>query len=272
MSASSNRGTPSPARRRSPAGPERRALPAETRASGRRVSGAGALSAVRRDIRKIARPARADSNKWFFKTGPGEYGEGDRFLGVTLPQIRALTREYRDMPLTQVVTLLRSPWHEERLLALLILVEQYARGDARTRRTIHQMYLRNTGSINNWDLVDASAAHIVGAHLETRDRRVLRRLARSKSVWERRIAMIATYHYIRQRDFTDALAIAALLRRDQHDLIHKAVGWMLREIGKRDRAAEERFLRAHARRMPRTMLRYAIENFPPPLRRRYMAR
>ena len=232
----------------------------------------GALGAVRRDIRKVARPARAKVNRWFFKTGPGEYGAGDRFLGVTLPQLRTLAREYADLPLTQTVRLLRSPWHEERLLALFILVGQYARADAPARQAIHRAYLRNTTSINNWDLVDSSAAQIVGAHLQERDRRLLRRLARSKSVWERRIAMIATYHYIRQGDFTDALAIAALLRRDEHDLIHKAVGWMLREIGKRDRAAEERFLRAHARTMPRTMLRYAIEKFPQPLRRKYMTR
>jgi 3-methyladenine DNA glycosylase AlkD len=228
------------------------------------------ISSVRRDIRKLARPERAESNKWFFKTGPGEYAAGDRFLGVTVPQLRGLAREYRDMPLKYVTRLLHSPWHEERLLALLIMVGQYVRGNERTRRAIHQLYLRNTNSINNWDLVDSSAAQIVGAHLETRDRRVLRRLARSKSVWQRRIAMIATYHYIRQRDFRDALAIAALLRRDEHDLIHKAVGWMLREIGNRDREAEERFLRSYAPRMPRTMLRYAIEKFPQPLRRKYM--
>ena len=235
----------------------------------------GALSAfraVRRDIRKVARADRAEISKWFFKTGPGEYGAGDRFLGVTVPQLRALARKHQNLPLAQTVRLLRSPWHEERLLALLILVGQYARGEAPAREAIHQAYLRNTRSINNWDLVDTSAAQIVGAHLETRDRRLLRRLARSESVWERRIAMIATHHYIRRDDFTDALAIAALLRRDPHDLIHKAVGWMLREIGKRDRTAEERFLRAHSRTMPRTMLRYAIEKFPPPLRRKYMAR
>jgi len=232
----------------------------------------GALSSVRRDIRRLARPERAEINKWFFKTGPGEYGAGDRFLGVTVPQLRVLSREYRDMRLTYVARLLHSPWHEERLLALLIMVGQYVRGNERSRRTIHHLYLRSTGSINNWDLVDSSAPQIVGAHLQTRDRRILRRLARSKSVWQRRIAMIATYHYIRQRDFKDALAIAALLRRDEHDLIHKAVGWMLREIGNRDRAAEERFLRAHAPRMPRTMLRYAVEKFPQPLRRKYMAR
>jgi 3-methyladenine DNA glycosylase AlkD len=231
-----------------------------------------ALSSVRRDLRKLARRERAKSNKRFFKAGPGEYGAGDRFLGVTVPQLRTIAREYRDMPLKYVVTLLHSSWHEERLLALLILVGQYVRADMRTRQTIHRLYLRNTRSINNWDLVDSSAAQIVGAHLETGDRRLLRRLARSTSVWERRIAMIATYHYIRQRDFKDALAVAALLSRDDHDLIHKAVGWMLREIGKRDRDAEERFLRKHARAMPRTMLRYAIEKFPQPLRRTYMAR
>jgi 3-methyladenine DNA glycosylase AlkD len=233
---------------------------------------AAALSSVRRDIRKVARPDRAENSKWFFKTGPGEYGEGDRFLGVTVPQLRTVAREYRDMPLKYVAALLQSRWHEERLLALFILVGQYRRADTRMRQTIHQLYLRNTRSINNWDLVDSSAAHIVGAHLEKGDRRVLRRLARSRSVWERRIAMIATYHYIRQGDFKDALAIAGMLRRDQHDLIHKAVGWMLREIGKRDRGAVERFLRQHARTMPRTMLRYAIERFPQPLRRKYMAR
>jgi 3-methyladenine DNA glycosylase AlkD len=235
------------------------------------MSTAAGLASVRRDIRKLARPERAERNKSFFKLGRGEYGEGDRFLGVSLPQLRTLAREYRDMPLKYVATLLQSRWHEERLLALLILVRQYVRADPRARHAIHQLYLRNTRSVNNWDLVDSSAAQIVGAHLETRDRRVLRRLARSKSVWERRIAIIATYHYIRQRDFRDALAIAALLRRDEHDLIHKAVGWMLREIGKRDRRTEERFLKKHAPRMPRTMLRYAIEKFPQPLRRKYLS-
>ncbi len=232
---------------------------------------AGALASVRRDIRKVARPERAESNKWFFKTGPGEYGAGDRFLGVTVPQLRAIAREYRSMPLKYVVALLRSPWHEERLLAVLIMVRQYVDADARTRRTIHQTYLRNTASINNWDLVDSSAAQIVGAHLEKGDRRILRRLARSKSLWERRIAMIATYHYIRQGEFRDAFAVAELLMKDEHDLIHKAAGWMLREIGKRDRRAEETFLAKHAARMPRTMLRYAIERLPPRVRRRYMA-
>jgi 3-methyladenine DNA glycosylase AlkD len=230
----------------------------------------GALASVRRDLKKVARRERATGNAWFFKTGPGEYGEGDRFLGVTVPQIRAIAREYRDMPLKYVVELLRSPWHEERLLALLIMVRQYVASDPRARRTIHQLYLRNTASINNWDLVDSSAAQLVGAHLETRDRRPIRRLARSASLWERRIAMIATYHYIKQGDFRDALAVAEVLLDDEQDLIHKAAGWMLREIGKRDRRAEERFLEKHGARMPRTMLRYAVERFPPRVRRKYL--
>ncbi len=227
---------------------------------------------VRRDLRDVASADRAQINKWFFKTGPGEYGEGDRFLGVTVPQLRAIARTYQNLPLREVASLLTSRWHEERLLALLILVRQYARGDERTRRMIYQMYLRHTRWINNWDLVDSSAAHIVGAQLEHGNRSILRRLARSTSVWERRIAMIATYHYIRNGDFTDALAIAGLLVGDEHDLIHKAVGWMLREIGNRHRATEERFLRKHAATMPRTMLRYAVEKFPEPLRRKYLSR
>lgn len=233
---------------------------------------APAIGSIRRDLRKVATPARAQANRWFFKTGPGQYGEGDQFLGVALPQLRKIAREYRDMPLKHVTLLLKSAWHEERLLALLILVSQYARGDERTRTTIHELYLRHTRWINSWDLVDSSAAQIVGAHLEHRDRRTLRRLARSRVVWERRMAIIATYHYIRRGEFTDALAIAELLRDDGHDLVHKAVGWMLREIGNRDRTVEERFLRTHAARMPRTMLRYAIEKFPVSQRRKYLAR
>jgi 3-methyladenine DNA glycosylase AlkD len=238
----------------------------------RQVRGVRALKEVRREIRKVASPERGKVNKWFFKTGPGEYGEGDRFLGVTVPALRKLAREYQDLPRQDILTILKSPWHEERLLALMILVRQHARGDERTRRLIHRLYLRNTRSINNWDLVDLSAAQIVGSHLEMANRGVLKRLAKSRSLWERRIAMIATYHYIRQRDFKDTLAIAELLLEDEHDLIHKAAGWMLREVGKRDRGAEERFLRKHAHRMPRTMLRYAIEHFPEPLRQRYLAR
>ncbi len=228
------------------------------------------LRSVRRDLRAVSSARRAAVNRWFFKTGPGDYGEGDRFLGIAVPDLRRVARAHADLPRNDVLRLLRSKWHEERLLALVILVRQYARADERGRRAIHRLYLGNTRWINSWDLVDASAAPIVGAHLEKGERILLRRLARSKSVWERRIAMIATSHYIRNGDFADALAIAGMLVEDEHDLIQKAVGWMLREIGNRDRQAEERFLRRHARTMPRTMLRYAIEKFPDPLRREYL--
>jgi 3-methyladenine DNA glycosylase AlkD len=171
--------------------------------------------------------------------------------------------------LREAEALLRSPWHEARLLALVILVRQYERGDERQRAAIHRLYLRNRRFVNSWDLVDASAAQIVGAHLAS-DRRLLRKLAASRSLWDRRIAMVATYHYIRQGEFDDAFAIARLLRDDRHDLVHKAVGWMLREIGKRDARAEMRYLDKHAARMPRTMLRYAIERLPKAHRLRYL--
>jgi 3-methyladenine DNA glycosylase AlkD len=189
---------------------------------------------------------------------------------VSVPDLRKVARTYRDLARQDVGRLLRSPWHEERFLALLILVDQYETATPRTRDEIFRFYLRHTRWINNWDLVDVSAARIVGAHLESGSRRHLRRLARSTLVWERRIAMIATHHYIRKGDFRDALAMAALLIDDQHDLSHKAVGWMLREVGNRDRRTAERFLRRHARTMPRTALRYAIERFPARLRRTYL--
>jgi 3-methyladenine DNA glycosylase AlkD len=225
---------------------------------------------VRRDLRAVASPSRARVNAWFFKTGPGDYGEGDRFLGVTVPALRNLAGRHRDLPVAEVLRLLRSRWHEERLLALLILIGQYNRGSASARARIHKLYLRNTAFINNWDLVDCSAAEIVGSHLTQANRKQLRRLARSRSLWERRIAMIATFHYIKRGEYNDALVIARLSLRDSHDLIHKAVGWMLREIGKRDRRAEERFLKTHAAIMPRTMLRYAVERFPERRRRQYL--
>jgi 3-methyladenine DNA glycosylase AlkD len=225
---------------------------------------------LRRDLRKVATKARAKVNQWFFKTGPGDYGEGDRFLGVTVPALRELARRYQTLSIEDVRRLVRSSWHEERLLGLLILTRQYAAADSRGRSAIYAFYLRNTDRINNWDLVDASADRIVGAHLLTRDRSCLRRLAKSDLLWERRIAMIATFHFIKRREHDDALAVAALLVNDRHDLIQKAVGWMLREIGKRDPAIEKRFLDKHAAAMPRTMLRYAVERFPQGERRKYL--
>jgi 3-methyladenine DNA glycosylase AlkD len=223
-----------------------------------------------RDLRKVSTRARAKVSQSFFKTGPGEYGEGDRFLGTAVPDLRKLSVKYEALPLRDLSSLLKSRWHEERLLALLILVRQYERGTQSARNAIYRLYLGHTRYINNWDLVDSSADAIVGAHLYEGDRALLRKLAQSRSVWERRIAILASFHYIKKGEYEDALTITELLLRDEHDLIHKAVGWMLREIGKRDQAVEERFLKTHAARMPRTMLRYAIERFPEPLRRRYL--
>ena len=228
-----------------------------------------AAEAVRR-LKALGSPERAALAKRYFKTGPGEYGEGDRLLGLRAKDMHALARVFEALPLGEIATLLKSKWHEARSLALLVLVRQYQRATDLEREAIVRLYLRNTARINNWDLVDCSAAGILGAHLEDGDRRLLLRLARSRLVWERRIAIVATLHFIRQDDFDDTLAVAALLLDDDHDLIHKAAGWMLREVGKRDRKVEEAFLRRHAARMPRTMLRYAIERFPEPLRQRYL--
>ena len=228
-------------------------------------------AAIHRRMKARGKPARAKAAQWYFKTGPGEYAEGDRFLGLDVPTLRSLAREYQLLPMPTVATLLESRWHEERLLALLILVHQYATGTPATQRAIYRLYVGSTRYINNWDLVDSSAGQIVGAHIADRSRSPLVRLARSRDLWKRRIAMIATSHYIKDGDFRDTLRIAGLLVNDEHDLIHKAVGWMLREVGNRDRPAEESFLRAHAEHMPRTMLRYAVERFPAGLRRKYLA-
>lgn len=226
--------------------------------------------AIERRLRALGDPERAKHSLRFFRTGPGQYGEGDRFLGLTVPVIRAEARELKDAPLDTLAGLLQSPWHEARLLALVVLVGQYRRGSEEQRAAIYRLYLNSTNRTNSWDLVDVSAADIVGAHLREGDRSLLDRLARSPSLWERRIAIIATQHFIRRGEFADTLRIAAVLIGDAEDLIHKAVGWMLREVGKRDREAEETFLRRYASRMPRTMLRYAIERFPERLRRQYL--
>ena len=221
-------------------------------------------------MRRLGDEAVAAHAARFFKTGKGEYGEGDRFLGIRVPVVRKQVRQFRNAPLRSVIALLRSTYHEERLLAVLLLVEQYERGDAATKQRVFDAYLERRRYVNNWDLVDSSAHRIVGPQLGPGDRALLYELAASNGLWDRRIAMMATLHYIRLNDFHDALRLAALLRDDEHDLIHKAVGWMLREIGNRDRASEERFLERHYRRMPRTMLRYAIERFPERRRQAYL--
>ena len=229
-------------------------------------------AALKAELRRLASPDDAAFLQRFFKTGPGEYGEGDLFIGIRVPVLRGLAKETDRLPLRGVRTLLHSPIHEERMLALLILVHRFKnrKTSEEERDQIYRLYMDNTAYINNWDLVDLSAPCIVGPYLEKRPRTTLYERAKSALLWDRRIAMISTHYFIRNRDFTDALAIAQLLLNDPHDLMHKAVGWMLREIGKRDQAEEELFLQKHYRVMPRTALRYAIERFPEPLRLAYL--
>jgi 3-methyladenine DNA glycosylase AlkD len=228
------------------------------------------LAALRRRLRLLANPTQAKTAQWFFKTGPGEYGEGDKFLGIRVPVIRGLVREFATLDRTSVNALLQSRWHEERLLAVLLLVRQYERGAPAERAAIFRLYLRSLRFINNWDLVDSSAPQIVGRHLDGKGRATLVRLAKARLLWSRRVAMMATFYTIKRGDCADALAIATLLLEDKHDLIHKASGWMLREVGQRDRDTLEAFLDRYAATMPRTMLRYAIEKLSPARRRHYL--
>jgi len=229
-------------------------------------------AAVRKALREHAHPRRAAGVARFFKNGPGEYGEGDVFIGVTVPAQRAVARQFRDLPLEETDTLLMSRIHEERLTALFILISQFNRtADQRVRKRIFTLYMKRLRFINNWDLVDSSAGYIVGGWLADKPRDLLDQLARSHTLWPRRVAMIATSYFIMQGDHRDAIRIATLLVNDQHDLIHKAVGWMLREVGKRASApALDRFLARHAATMPRTMLRYAIERMPAGERARWL--
>jgi len=226
--------------------------------------------AAQQRLRSLGCPKQAAILARFFKTGPGQYGEGDKFIGVKVPVIRKVAKEFKALPLAEVECLLHSDIHEERMLALVILVGQFQKGDDALRKRIYDLYLANTAHINNWDLVDLSAPKIVGGYLETRSRKPLDRLAKSVSLWERRISIIATGWFIWRDDFADTLRIAEKLLGDREDLIHKAVGWMLREVGKRDVAVLEEFLGEHCRVMPRTMLRYAIERFSEKKRRGYM--
>ncbi|MFS4460229.1 DNA alkylation repair protein [Bdellovibrio sp. HCB2-146] len=217
---------------------------------------------IHQDISKLRNPEKAKFMLRFFKTGPGEYGEGDIFLGLTVPQSRGIVRKYRDLPLSEVTALLKSKYHEERLIALLILNYQFQKGTPAVRKKIYQTYVKHKKFVNNWDLVDSSAEYIMGRYLFEQDRKILYKLVKSKSVWDRRIAVMTTFHFIRQGEFDETLKLAKLLLKDDHDLIHKAVGWMLREIGERDSKIEMAFLDKYSSEMPRTMLRYAIEKFP----------
>jgi 3-methyladenine DNA glycosylase AlkD len=228
---------------------------------------------INRELESQADPGHAAILQRFFKTGPGEYGEGDRFRGIRVPVLRKVAGKYRRLSLPEAILLLQSAFHEDRLLALLILIDRYYQGDDAIRKAIHRLYLEHRGLVNNWDLVDASAPHLVGHYLREhldRDPETLTRLAASRVLWERRMAILATLHFIKQGEHYETLRVARLLLSDPEDLIHKAVGWMLREVGKRDLTAAEAFLQAHYRRMPRTMLRYAIERFPEARRQAYL--
>lgn len=225
---------------------------------------------IEKELKELGNPEKAKVLSRFFKSGKGEYGEGDVFLGVMVPETRRVAKKHRDMKLIEIQKLLNSKIHEHRLAALLILVDKYSKGDETEQKKIFEFYLQNARKVNNWDLVDLSAPKIVGAHLLKGKRALLRKLARSKNLWERRIAIVSTYAFIREGEFSDTLKISGLLLNDEHDLIHKAVGWMLREVGKRNQEAEEKFLMKHYRKMPRTMLRYAIEKFSKKKREFYM--
>ncbi len=210
-------------------------------------------------LKRLSNKNRAKISASFFKTGPGQYGEGDIFIGVTVPETRRVAKRFSQLSLLEDKELLKSKIHEERLLALLILVEQFNHGGSQTRTKIFNFYQQNIKQVNNWDLVDLSADKIVGAYLLDKPKDWLDVLAKSKNLWERRIAIVSTFYFIKQNKFDKTFALAEILLNDTHDLIHKAVGWMLREVGKRNDLVLEKFLNKHYQQMPRTMLRYAIE-------------
>ncbi len=237
----------------------------------RRLTEPSAAELIRR-LKSFQNPAQAEQLRRFFKTGPGEYGEGDRFWGLYVPQIRTVLAQFPGVSLSVMEALLASPIHEVRFCAVAALVRAYGKGDAATRRTLFDFYLSKTDRINNWDLVDVSAPGIVGRQLPLgKGRRVLGRLVKSESLWERRIAMVSTLEHIRQGNLDNTFWLAQRLLDDREDLMHKATGWMLREAGKRDEAALRDFLTVHAARMPRTMLRYAIEKFSPAQRKQWLS-
>jgi 3-methyladenine DNA glycosylase AlkD len=225
---------------------------------------------IRKRLRDLEDREKAKILQRFFKTGPGQYGEGDLFLGIPVPRLRKLSRECGDIALGEAEALLKSSVHEERLVALLILIRKYNGEDESGRKKIYALYLKSTRWINNWDLVDLSAPNIVGDFLMGRSRKPLHRLAHSPVLWERRVAILSTFRFIKERQFDETLRISEILLCDEEDLIQKAVGWMLREVGKRDPLTEETFLKKHFRQMPRTMLRYAIERFPTDKRQLFM--
>ncbi len=223
------------------------------------------------EIRSLADKEHAIHSKKFFKTGKGEYGYGDIFLGVRTPQIRSIAKKNISISTTEMKTLIKSKYHEERLLGLIILANKYSKDkDEKVRNQLYKIYVSSFKYVNNWDLVDVTCPHVIGKHLMDKERSILYSWARSEDLWTKRIAIVSTHWFIRKNDLDDTFKIAEILLNDEHDLIHKAVGWMLREAGKRDLEKEEIFLKKHYKNMPRTMLRYSIEKFPEPKRQKYL--
>ncbi len=228
------------------------------------------LNQLKKELDSLADQEKAQNYQRFFKMEKGEYGEGDIFIGVTVPVQRKMAKKYSNLSIPKIQELIKSKIHEHRLIALFILIDKYKKANEHEKENIFNLYLENTKHINNWDLVDSSAHYIIGDFLFEKDKKVLYELANSKNLWEKRIAIISTFHFIKKEEFEDALAISEILLEDKHDLIHKAVGWMLREIRNRDLETQEKFLKFHYKKMPRTMLRYAIEKFEEEKRKSYL--
>jgi len=230
------------------------------------------ITQIKTELKKLADPKKAKDLSWFFKTGKGEYGEGDIFLGIVMPKLRIVAKKYfREISVKDTLKILKSPHHEERMLALLILMFKYQKGSEKEKKEIFLSYLANTRYINNWDLVDISCRDIVGAYLFEKGKNVLYKLAKSKNLWGRRIAIVSTFYFISKNDLADTYKIAKILLRDKHDLIHKAVGWALREAGKKNKEKLVKFLDENCLKMPRTTLRYSIEKFSEKERKYYLS-
>lgn len=231
------------------------------------------MAQIQKELASLADPKTAEHSQRFFKTGKGEYAEGDIFLGIRVPQLRALAKKYAQLELSEIKKLIRSKYHEERLTGLIILVNQYSQAkDQKEKQTLFDTYVKHFKYINNWDLVDVSCHKIIGPHLENTKRKPLYEWAKSQHLWTKRISIVSTYWYIRKGDLKDCFALSKVHLQDSHDLMHKAVGWMLRECGKQDRKRLEDFLLKHYQKMPRTMLRYAIEKLPERRRQQFLKR
>lgn len=227
---------------------------------------------VLKSLKVFANPKKAVILQRFFKTAPGQYGAGDIFLGINVPVLREVAKQYVELPLSEVQKLLKSKTHEHRFTALEILVMQYDKGNAQVKKNVFNFYVQNTNYVNNWDLVDTSVEYIVGPYLSDKPKTLLYKWIKSRNMWERRMAIVATFDFIRKNEFSDTLQLSSLVLNDTHDLIHKASGWMLREVGKRDKQVLMRFLNEHSHNMPRTMLRYAIERLSPTERIMYVSK